>query len=216
MAPEQPSLGLASGVSSLDELRASAATCRACDLYRNATQTVFGEGPASAAVMFVGEQPGNHEDRAGHPFVGPAGRLLDEALEEVGIDRSRVYVTNAVKHFKWVARGKARIHAKPNVREVRACAPWLRAELAAIRPRVVVCLGATAAQALLGPQFRVTQQRGLPLTDTGVAPCVIATVHPASILRVEDPEARAEELRRFVDDLRTVRRHMDADRAPGG
>jgi uracil-DNA glycosylase len=191
--------------SSLDSLREAARDCRACDLYRTGTQTVFGEGPPHAAVMFVGEQPGDYEDRAGHPFVGPAGRVLDEALEEVGIDRSRVYVTNAVKHFKWVARGKRRIHSKPNAREIRACRPWLDQELELVEPRVLVVLGATAAQALLGPAFRVTQQRGKPLDNTGLAPFVVATVHPASILRAPDDETREAEGRAFVQDLQTVR-----------
>src|SRR5919109_2944213 len=141
----------------LDHLRAAAAHCEACDLYRTGTQTVFGEGLTQSEVLFVGEQPGDQEDRAGQPFVGPAGRVLDDALEEVGIDRARVYVTNAVKHFKWVARGKRRIHSKPNAREIRACRPWLEAELAVVQPRLIVALGATAAQALLGASFRVTQ-----------------------------------------------------------
>jgi DNA polymerase len=193
----------------LDRLRQAAAGCKACDLYRTGTQTVFGEGPPKADVMFVGEQPGDYEDREGHPFVGPAGRVLDEALQEVGIDRSRVYVTNAVKHFKWVARGKRRIHSKPNAREIRACRAWLDAELSTVQPRVVVCLGATAAQALLGPSFRVTQSRGKSLKDTGIAPYVIATVHPASVLRAPDPKARESDRQAFVEDLRTVKRLLD-------
>jgi DNA polymerase len=195
---------------SLDRLRAAAAGCKACDLYRTGTQTVFGEGPPRADVMFVGEQPGDYEDREGHPFVGPAGRVLDEGLEEVGIDRARVYVTNAVKHFKWVARGKRRIHSKPNAREIRACRAWLDAELSAVQPRVVVCLGATAAQALLGPSFRVTQSRGKPLGDTGIAPYVVATVHPASILRAPDPESRQADRAAFIEDLRTVKRLIES------
>jgi uracil-DNA glycosylase len=193
----------------LDGLRRAATGCRACDLFLTGTQTVFGEGPPRAEVMMVGEQPGDSEDRAGQPFVGPAGRVLDEALEEVGIDRSRVYVTNVVKHFKWVARGKRRIHSKPNAREIRACRPWLDAELSDVQPRVLVALGATAAQALLGSTFRVTQQRGKPLEDTGLAPYVVATVHPASILRAPDPEAREAEGRAFIEDLRLVRRLLD-------
>jgi DNA polymerase len=160
--------------------------------------------------MFVGEQPGDYEDREGHPFVGPAGRVLDEALQEVGISRERVYVTNAVKHFKWIARGKRRIHSKPNAREIRACRAWLDAELSAVQPRVVVCLGATAAQALLGPSFRVTQSRGKPLEDTGVAPYVVATVHPASILRAPDPKSREADREAFVADLRTVKRLIES------
>src|ERR687895_2815005 len=143
----------------LPRLREAAAGCRGCDLWVNATQTVFGEGPRSADVMLVGEQPGDQEDRQGHPFVGPAGKLLDEALVEAGIDRTDVYITNVVKHFKWVARGKRRIHKKPNLPEIRACKPWLEAEIDVVRPKAIVCLGATAAQALLGPQFRVTRQR---------------------------------------------------------
>jgi len=195
---------------SLDQLREAARRCRACDLFLTGTQTVFGEGPARAEVMMVGEQPGDQEDRAGQPFVGPAGRVLDEALEEVGIDRSRVYVTNVVKHFKWVARGKRRIHSKPNAREIRACRPLLDAELADVQPRLVVALGATAAQALLGASFRVTQQRGKPLEDTGLAPYVVATVHPASILRAPDPESREAEGRAFVHDLKVVKDLLDS------
>jgi DNA polymerase len=194
---------------SLEALRAAAAGCTACDLYRTGTQTVFGEGPCKAEVMFVGEQPGDYEDREGHPFVGPAGRVLDEALEEVGIDRSRVYVTNVVKHFRFEYRGKKRIHSKPSGREIRACKPWLAAELEVVQPRVLVVLGATAAQALLGPKFRVTQHRGEPLTDTGLAPVVIATVHPSSILRAPDAESREADRRAFVKDLRTIKRVID-------
>jgi DNA polymerase len=202
---------LPSGEHTLESLRQAAQRCRACDLFRTGTQTVFGEGPPHAEVMFVGEQPGDYEDRQGHPFVGPAGRMLDEALEEVGIDRSRVYVTNVVKHFKWEARGtkKRRIHSKPNAREIRACRPWLDEELEIVEPTFVVLLGATAAQALLGPKFRVTQERGKVLEGTGLARYVVATVHPASILRAPDPETRAAEKRAFVDDLRTVRRLLD-------
>jgi DNA polymerase len=164
---------------------------------------VFGEGPPRAAVVLVGEQPGNEEDLAGHPFVGPAGRLLDRALDAAGIDRRAVYVTNAVKHFKWEARGKRRIHQRPNAGEVRACRPWLEAEIAAIRPAAVVCLGATAAQALLGRAFRVTERRGEPVPSP-LAPIVIATVHPSSILRAPDDAARRAELARFVEDLARV------------
>ena len=193
----------------LDVLREAARSCRACDLFFSGTQTVFGEGPERADVMMIGEQPGDMEDRAGQPFVGPAGRVLDEALDEVGIDRSRVYVTNVVKHFKWVARGKRRIHSKPNAREIRACRPWLDAEMEDVQPRVVVLLGATAAQALLGGKFRVTQERGKPLEDTSLAPYVVATVHPASILRAPDPETRESEGRAFVEDLRTVKRLLE-------
>jgi uracil-DNA glycosylase len=193
-----------------ESLRRAATECRACDLYRTGTQTVFGEGPTQHAdVMFVGEQPGNQEDRQGHPFVGPAGRVLDEALEEVGIDRGRVYVTNAVKHFKWVPKGKARIHAKPNAREIRACMPWLHSELEVVKPRVIVCLGATAAQALMGPTFRVTKQRGQPIEGIEFARYILATVHPASILRAQDDESREAEMRAFVHDLAKVKALLD-------
>jgi uracil-DNA glycosylase len=184
------------------ELQELAAGCTACDLYRNATQTVFGDGPAGADLMLVGEQPGDKEDKAGEPFVGPAGRVLDEALEAAGIDRSRAYVTNVVKHFKWEPRGKVRIHKKPNAAEQAACRPWLDAELAAVRPEVLVCLGATAAQALLGKSFRVTKQRG-QLVDAPLAPHVLATIHPSSILRGA-PEERAEAMAAFVSDLKVA------------
>jgi len=188
---------------SLPTLREAVQDCRGCALYANATQAVFGEGAAHAEVMLVGEQPGDKEDLAGRPFVGPAGRLLDEALAEAGIDRSRAYVTNAVKHFKWRGRGKRRIHQKPTWSESVACRPWLEAELAAVRPRVVVALGATAAQSLLGKDFRVTKQRGEPV-DSPLAEHVVATVHPSSILRQRDEEARRVELAAFLDDLRVV------------
>jgi DNA polymerase len=188
---------------SLPALREAVQSCRGCPLYANATQAVFGEGAAHAEVMLVGEQPGDKEDLAGRPFVGPAGRLLDEALAEAGIDRSRAYVTNAVKHFKWQGRGKRRIHQKPTWTESTACRPWLEAELAAVRPRVVVALGATAAQSLLGKEFRVTKQRG-EAVDSPLAEHVVATVHPSSILRQRDEEARRVELDAFVDDLRAV------------
>jgi uracil-DNA glycosylase len=195
---------LAQGQRSLTALREVAAGCRACDLWRNATQTVFGEGRRTAEVMLIGEQPGDKEDLAGHPFVGPAGRVLDQALNDVGIDREQVYVTNAVKHFKWKARGKRRIHDKPNAAEVAACRPWLDAELATVRPRVVVLLGATAAQALLGRSFRVTKERGKVLEETVIAPFVVATVHPSSILRAPDGAARHEAEREFRADLAVV------------
>jgi DNA polymerase len=187
----------------LTKLREMAAGCTACDLYKRGTQTVFGEGARHARVMFVGEQPGHEEDLAGRPFVGPAGRLLDRALVEAGIDRSTVYVTNVVKHFKWEPRGKRRIHAKPNASEIAACRPWLEAELAVVEPKVVVCLGATAAQALLGRQFRVSAERGR-WVKSPLAPLVMATVHPSAILRAPDDETRHAEIRRFVEDLRTV------------
>ena len=188
---------------SLDELRAEAADCKACDLWKTATQTVFGEGTASAEIVFVGEQPGDKEDLAGRPFVGPAGRVLDEGLEAAGIDRSLAYVTNAVKHFKWTARGKRRIHQKPNAAEMAACRPWLEAELAAVQPKVLVALGATAAQSLLGRQFRVTKERGKPV-ESELAPFVVATVHPSSILRQETDEDRAAAMKDFVADLEVV------------
>ena len=183
----------------LPTLREAAADCRACPLWKVGTQTVFGEGPGNAELMLVGEQPGDREDREGRPFVGPAGRLLDEALAEAGIDRSRAYLTNAVKHFKWRASGKRRIHAKPNWSEIAACRPWLDSELEVVRPDVLVCLGATAAQALLGRTFRVTKQRGQPV-ESDLAPHVLATIHPSAILR-GDPESRKSELAAFVKDL---------------
>jgi uracil-DNA glycosylase len=188
----------------LPTLREAAAACTACPLHETGTQTVFGEGARSAEVMLVGEQPGDREDREGAPFVGPAGRLLDEALVEAGIDRTQTYVTNVVKHFKWTPRGKRRIHAKPAWSEIAACRPWLDAELAVVRPRVLVCLGATAAQALLGRDFRVTQRRG-ELVETPLAPKALATVHPSSILRARD-ESRTAEREGFVEDLRLVAR----------
>jgi uracil-DNA glycosylase family protein len=184
----------------LDELREAAKSCRRCDLWKTGTQTVFGEGSPDAELVLVGEQPGDQEDLAGRPFVGPAGRLLDTALEEAGIDRNRTYVTNVVKHFKWQPRGKRRIHQKPNAAEIAACRPWLDAELSLLKPKVLVCLGATAAQALLGRQFRVSKQRGVPV-ESDLAPVVMATVHPSSILRSDDREA---EMALFVEDLRRV------------
>jgi uracil-DNA glycosylase len=186
----------------LPALREAAAGCRGCHLWEMGTQTVFGEGAADAKAMFVGEQPGDQEDRAGKPFVGPAGRVFDEALAETGIERSSVYVTNAVKHFKWQARGKRRIHQKPNWTEMTACRPWLEAELEVVNPRVLVLLGATAAQTLLGREFRVTQHRG-ELLDSELAEAVTATVHPSSILRGE-PEERDANFAAFVNDLKLV------------
>ena len=177
----------------LQQLREAAENCRACDLWRNATQTVFGADAAHPKIMFVGEQPGHEEDLSGKPFFGPAGRLLDKALEKVGIDRSKTYVTNAVKHFKWEPRGQRRIHKKPNAAEIAACRPWLDAEIAVLKPQVVVCLGATAAQALLGRDFRVTQHRG-ELMKSSLAPLVMATVHPSAILRAPDDETRHSEM----------------------
>ena len=188
----------------LPTLREAARGCRGCHLWLRGTQTVFGAGPSHARVMFVGEQPGHEEDLAGEPFVGPAGRILDRALEEVGIDRRQVYVTNVVKHFKWEAKGKRRIHAKPGPLEISACLPWLEAELELVKPAGLVCLGATAAQALLGPKFRVTRQRGEWISARW-APHVMATVHPSAILRAPDEEARQAEMERFVADLSLLR-----------
>lgn len=190
---------------SLGSLREEAATCRNCGLWENATQTVFGEGRPRARAVLVGEQPGDAEDRAGRPFVGPAGRVLDQGLEEAGIPRDDVYVTNVVKHFKWRAQGKRRIHQRPNAAEVTACKPWLLGELEAVRPEVIVLLGATAAQAMLGRSFRVTQQRGEPLEETGLARYVVATIHPSAVLRERDDDAREEARAAFVRDLAVVR-----------
>jgi len=187
----------------LPKLREAAAGCRACDLWKTGTQTVFGEGLKSAEIVFVGEQPGDKEDLAGKPFVGPAGRVFDEGLEAAGIDRRLAYVTNAVKHFKWEARGKRRIHQKPNAAELAACRPWLDAELEAVRPNVLVLMGATAAQALLGRQFKVTKDRGRPV-DSDLAPHVLATVHPSSILRQRTDEERVAAMADFVADLKIV------------
>jgi len=193
LIPEQPTLA---------KLREAAADCKACPLWETGTQTVFGEGSTDADLVFVGEQPGDREDIEGRPFVGPAGKLFDEALLEAGIDRSQVYVTNVVKHFKWKPQGKRRIHQKPNWREISACRPWLDAELAVLKPRVLVCLGATAAQALFGRDFRVSRQRG-ELVDSPLAEYVTATVHPSSILRGE-PSEREREFTAFVRDLQAV------------
>jgi uracil-DNA glycosylase family protein len=193
----------------LPALREAAAACRACDLYKRGTQTVFGEGRPHAKVMLIGEQPGHEEDLAGRPFVGPAGKLLDRALAAAGIDRGDVHVTNVVKHFKWEPRGKRRIHAKPNQAEITACLPWLQAELDVIEPEAVVCLGATAAQALLGPRFRVTKERGKWVTAPWAAR-VLATVHPSAILRAPDDEARHREFDLFVADLARVRTALAA------
>jgi uracil-DNA glycosylase len=190
---------------SLKTFRDAAADCKACDLWKRGTQTVFGEGTRRAEVFFVGEQPGNEEDLTGHPFVGPAGRLLNDALADAGIDRAQTYVTNVVKHFKWEPRGKRRIHKKPNSSEITACRPWLEAEIALIKPKVIVCLGATAAKALLGPRFLVSKQRGQFIEST-LAPYIMATVHPSSILRAPDEETRHAEKRRFIDDLKKVAR----------
>jgi uracil-DNA glycosylase family protein len=187
----------------INKLRDVAAGCTACHLWKLGTQTVFGEGKQSSTLMFVGEQPGNSEDLEGRPFVGPAGQLFDRALEEAGIDRARVYLTNVVKHFKWEPRGKRRIHKKPNAEEITACRPWLDSEIRVVKPRAIVCLGATAAQALLGPKFKVSVQRGT-FIESPLAPLVTATVHPSSILRAPTDDARHEEMRRFVADLKKI------------
>jgi DNA polymerase len=188
---------------SLTALREAARHCTACHLYKGATQTVFGEGPKGATMMLVGEQPGDYEDVAGKPFVGPAGKIMDRALEEAGIDRSEVYVTNAVKHFKWEPRGKRRIHQKPNSREIAACRPWVEAELGIVKPKLVVAMGATAAQTIFGPSFRVTRERGKVLSSK-LAPRVLATVHPSSLLRQPDEASREREYKHFVSDLRAA------------
>jgi DNA polymerase len=192
---------------SIADLRDAAQQCRGCDIWERATQTVFGEGASGAEVMFVGEQPGNREDLEGRPFVGPAGKLFDSALAEAGIDRKRVYITNIVKHFNSTTRGKLRIHKKPNADEIAACRPWLEAEIDRVGPKVIVCLGATAAQALISRDFRVSHQRAEILKST-LAPLITATVHPSSILRARDDESRHAEMRQFVDDLKKIARHL--------
>ena len=199
-------------MTALATLKAEAADCRACDLWKTGTQTVFGEGKPSSTVMFVGEQPGDKEDLQGRPFVGPAGALLDRALEEAGIDRTKVYVTNVVKHFKWEPRGKRRIHKKPNAVEITACRPWLDAEIRVVKPRAIVCLGSTAAQAVIGPKFRVSIQRA-QFVSSPLAPLVTATVHPSSILRAPSDEARHAETQKFVDDLKKIRAAIEAELA---
>lgn len=197
------------GKADLADLRRTARSCRACELYRNATQTVFGDGVEGARLMLVGEQPGDREDLAGEPFVGPAGRLLDEALAAAGIDRGQVYVTNVVKHFKWrrALSGKRRIHQKPDRGEISACRPWLEGEVARVRPELMVLLGATAAQAILGSAFRVTRQRGMVM-PTDLGPPALATIHPSAVLRARSPEERAEALAGLVADLRVVRERL--------
>src|SRR4051812_9513108 len=193
---------------SLPKLRDAAEDCRGCDLYKRGTQTVFGAGTKKSEVMFVGEQPGNEEDLSGEPFVGPAGRLLDKALTEAGIDRTLCYVTNVVKHFKWIPKGKRRIHDKPNAREIAACRPWLTAEIEVVKPRVIVCLGATAAQALLGRSFKVTKDRGKLIQLSPHSPLIMATVPPSSILRAPD-EQRPLELEKFTADLKRLAKALD-------
>jgi uracil-DNA glycosylase len=192
---------------SMAQLRESAAGCTGCDLYKCATQTVFGEGAGRASMMFVGEQPGDQEDRAGRPFVGPAGKILDKALAEAGIVRRDLYVTNAVKHFKWEPQGKRRKHKKPSATEIAACRPWLEAEIAVVKPRVIICLGATAAQAAFGKAVRLNELRGRPWS-TSIAPIVFVTVHPSAVLRHPDPVEREREYRGFVEDLRSIRLHL--------
>jgi DNA polymerase len=203
--PEQPSL---------DALREAACNCRACDLWRYATQTVFGEGPEDASIFFVGEAPGDREDREGRPFVGPAGREFDKALAAVGLDRGDVYVTNAVKHFKFQERGKRRIHQRPDAKEINACRPWVHAELEVVRPEVLVLLGATAGKALLGSTFRLMAQHGTPL-ESDLAPVVIATIHPSAILRAPDGEARQAQRELFTEDLRVAADTLASSRRPG-
>jgi len=189
------------------QLRESAAGCTGCDLYKHATQTVFGEGAARASIMFVGEQPGDQEDLAGRPFVGPAGKILDKALAEAGIVRRDLYVTNAVKHFKWEPQGKRRKHKKPTATEIAACRPWLEAEIEVVKPRVIVCLGVTAAQAVFGKAVRLNEMRGRPWS-TSIAPIVFVTVHPSAVLRHPDAVERDREYRGFVEDLRSIRLHL--------
>jgi DNA polymerase len=191
---------------SVEQLREAAASCQACDLWVEATQTVFGEGSEHSRMMLVGEQPGDQEDLQGKPFVGPAGRLLERALDEAGIDRRRVYITNAVKHFRFTRRGKRRLHEKPNAAQIRACRPWLDGEIEAVRPRIIVLLGATAAQAVMGPAFRVSKQRGEVLNSPVGVP-VVATVHPSSILRAADDESREAAMSSFIADLRVAAKH---------
>jgi DNA polymerase len=191
---------------SLPALRVAVQGCRGCELYKNATQAVFGEGTRRPSIMFVGEQPGDQEDLQGKPFVGPAGRMFDKALAEAGIDRDKVYVTNAVKHFKYTARGKRRMHSKPNAREIRACRPWLEAELHVVQPDMLVAMGATAAQSMFGPSFRVSVQRGIPI-ESALAPWCMATVHPSSLLRAPDDASRRAAYAAFVRDLKVVAKH---------
>ena len=207
MAPDASGTARRSRALALAALREEASGCTRCSLHERGTQTVFGQGPADAAVMMVGEQPGDAEDLAGKPFVGPAGKLLDRAMETAGIDRSRVYVTNAVKHFKWVARGKRRLHSKPNAGEVRACLPWLASEVELVRPQILVCLGATAAQAVHGASFRVTKQGGIFLASPFAA-LTLATIHPSSVLRAPDQESRQAAMDRLTKDLSTVAKRL--------
>jgi DNA polymerase len=190
----------------LEKLRAAARGCRACPLWKDATQTVFGEGNPRAKIMLVGEQPGDAEDREGHPFVGPAGRILDQALQDAGLDRATLYVTNAVKHFKWEPRGKRRLHKTPAQREIAACHQWLESEIAVVKPRIIVALGATAAKALLGAAFRLTQQRGRIQSREGL-PDVLATYHPSYLLRLKGRPGGEEAYELFIDDLRKAKQY---------
>ena len=208
-----PVFPIASNLATVGELRSAAKDCKACDLWKDATQTVFGEGPSTASIMLVGEQPGDQEDQSGRPFVGPAGKLLEKALEAAGINRNETYVTNVVKHFKWAAdeRGKRRIHKKPVSVEIRACRPWIEAELRVVRPRILVCLGATAAQALLGKEIRVSEKRG-QLIESSLAPFATATVHPSSILRAPDERSRQAQMEEFVRDLKAVAKLLRSPR----
>ena len=193
----------------LEELRDAAQSCKGCDLYKNATQTVFGEGPTKATIILVGEQPGDQEDKQGHPFVGPAGRLLDKALADAGIPRNQAYVSNAVKHFKFIWRGKRRLHQKPSVREVAACRPWLEAEIEAVHPKVVVCMGATAAQSVLGHPVPIMKERG-KFIESKIGPVIFITIHPSSILRQQEDADREREYRAFASEMKLVRRKLDS------
>jgi uracil-DNA glycosylase family protein len=206
-APQSSAADFLPARQTLENLRVAARSCQGCDLYKNATQTVFGEGPKDAAVMLVGEQPGDMEDRQGHPFVGPAGRLLDKALNEAGIPREEVYITNAVKHFKWIQRGKRRLHQKPVIRQVVACKPWLDAEIKAVHPKVVVCLGATAAQSMAGRIVRIMQERGKFL-DSDSVPAIFITIHPASIYRLREKDVQEQEFSRFAAEMTSVQRKL--------
>ena len=191
-----------------EQLRAAAQSCKGCDLYKDATQTVFGEGPKKAEIILVGEQPGDMEDRAGHPFVGPAGRLLDKALAEAGIAREQTYVTNAVKHFKWIRRGKRRLHQKPAVREIAACRPWLEAEIESIQPKICVCMGSTAAQSVLGRAVLITKERG-KFIESKLGPVTFITIHPSALYRQRDENERDREYRRFASEIKLVRRKLE-------
>jgi uracil-DNA glycosylase family protein len=210
LAPYPTAVAFLPKTLTLPALHRAAESCKGCPLYKNGTQTVFGQGRPTARIVMIGEQPGDQEDHAGKPFVGPAGKILDDALAEVGIDRDEVYVTNAVKHFKWTPKGKRRIHSKPTSREISACMPWLQAELQVIQPQMVVCLGATAAQTLMGKDFRITKSRGEIFRDTPHAPWLMATAHPSSILRAPSDDDREKAYRAFVEDLSTAAKEIGA------